>query len=64
MNPTTVDARCRVRVWFGAHAIADFTAEPALAERYAAAMRRRFISLEVTNESLGPAPDERAMTHP
>lgn len=55
---TAVVERRRVRVWFGEHAIVDFIAEPELAERYAAAMRRRFISLQVTNDSLGSPPDE------
>lgn len=55
---TAVAERRRVRVWFGEHAIVDFVAEPGLAERYAAAMRRRFISLQVTNELLGSPPDE------
>jgi hypothetical protein len=37
-------------VWFGDYAIADHIAERPLAERYAAAMRRRFASLRVTSE--------------
>jgi len=37
--------RRRVRVWFGEHVIADYNAEPALAERYADAMSRRFAGL-------------------
>jgi hypothetical protein len=44
--------RRRVRVWFGAHVIADYSAEPELAKRYAAAMDRRF-GLPVT---IDPAP--------
>lgn len=44
--------RRRVRVWFGPHSIADYIAEPALAERYAHAMSRRFAGLRVTNEPL------------
>jgi hypothetical protein len=44
----------RVRVWFGRHAIADYRAEPALAERYAVAMRRPFVGLRVTVERSVP----------
>lgn len=40
----------RVRVWFGAHPIADLTTTPEAASEYEAAMRRRFASLRVTNE--------------
>jgi hypothetical protein len=43
-----------VRVWFGEHVIADYRAEPALAERYAQAMSRRFAGLKVTNDLLTP----------
>ncbi|MDX6241992.1 MAG: hypothetical protein QOG10_6863 [Kribbellaceae bacterium] len=46
--------RRRVRVWFGEHAIADYRADPALTERYAAAMSRRFAGLRVTNDPLLP----------
>jgi hypothetical protein len=45
----------RVRVWFGDHVIADYRAEPALAERYAAAMSRRFAGLRVTNDQVPPS---------
>jgi hypothetical protein len=41
--------RC-VRVWFGEHVIAEYTAEPDTAMRYQAAMTRRFASLRVTIE--------------
>jgi hypothetical protein len=44
--------RRRVRVWFGEHVIADYRAEPALAERYAQAMSRRFAGLRVTNDPM------------
>ncbi len=44
--------RVRVRVWFGQHVIATHVAEPALAQRYAAAMARRFAGLRVTSEQL------------
>jgi len=40
----------RVRVWFGAHSIADHTATAEQAEQYEEAMRRRFASLRVTSE--------------
>jgi hypothetical protein len=49
-TPATPTPRCRIRVWFGDHAIADYCAEQAFAARYAAAMGRRFPSLHVTNE--------------
>jgi len=39
-----------VCVWFGEHKIVEYVAEPALAARFEAAMRRRFASLRVTNE--------------
>jgi hypothetical protein len=44
-----------VRVWFGEHVIADYRAEPDLAERYAHAMSRRFAGLRVTNDPLPQA---------
>ncbi|WP_328990307.1 hypothetical protein OG394_29155 [Kribbella sp. NBC_01245] len=44
----------RVRIWFGTHPIADYTAEPALAKRYAEAMDRRFPSLRITTEPVVP----------
>jgi hypothetical protein len=47
--------RRRVRVWFGEHVIADYQAEPDLAERYAHAMSRRFAGLRVTNDPVPPA---------
>ena len=40
----------RVRVWFGPHLIADYTGDAEAAARFEAGMRRRFISLRVTNE--------------
>ena len=42
--------RRRVRVWFGDHVVADYRAEAELADRYAAAMSRRFAGLRVTSE--------------
>ncbi|MFC0622952.1 hypothetical protein [Kribbella deserti] len=44
--------RRRIRVWFGEHTIADYTALAPLAERYAAAMSRRFAGCRVTNDPL------------
>jgi hypothetical protein len=46
-TPTT---HRRVRVWFGAHPIADHTAMAEQAVQYEEAMRRRFASLRVTSE--------------
>jgi hypothetical protein len=40
----------RVRVWFGAHPIADHTTGAEQAAQYEEAMRRRFASLRVTSE--------------
>ncbi|MEU4604769.1 hypothetical protein AB0F43_17445 [Kribbella sp. NPDC023972] len=40
----------RVRVWFGAHPIADHIATADQAAQYEEAMRRRFASLRVTSE--------------
>lgn len=64
-QPLTADRR-RVRVWFGEHVIADYIAEPALAERYAAAMDRRYAGLKITNDPVpltaapkDPLPSER-----
>lgn len=50
----------RVRVWFGEHVIADYTAEPAKAIRYQACMTRRFASLRITIESVPAAVGEDA----
>lgn len=44
--------RRRVRVWFGQYQIGHYIGEPEYADRYEAAMRRRFPGLEVTNEPL------------
>lgn len=44
--------RRRVRVWFGEHVIAEHIAEPATADRFEQAMRRRFGALRTTNEPL------------
>lgn len=50
-------AKCRVRVWFGEHVIADYTAEPVDAIRYQAGMTRRFASLRITIETVAAAAD-------
>jgi hypothetical protein len=42
----------RVRVWFGRHVIAQLIAGPAAADRYAAAMDRRFGGLRITNDPM------------
>ncbi|GAA0624227.1 hypothetical protein [Kribbella sandramycini] len=39
-------------MWFGDHVVADYSAEAELAERYAAAMSRRFAGLKVTSEPI------------
>ncbi|MEU0094668.1 hypothetical protein [Kribbella sp. NPDC006257] len=49
----------RVRVWFGAHPIADHTAVADQAAQYEEAMRRRFASLRVTNEPVLVTAGER-----
>lgn len=55
-----------MKVWFGQHIIAQYIAEPTLAERYADAMSRRFAGLKVTNDRVPlsappsrPLPSER-----
>ena len=40
----------RVQVWFGEHLIADFIGDADAAAQFEAGMRRRFLSLRVTNE--------------
>jgi hypothetical protein len=50
----TAFERRRVQVWFGSHVIATYVAERLLADRYAAAMGRRFAGLRITNEPLPP----------
>ena len=42
----------RVCVWFGEHKIINHVTEPVYAARFAAAMRRRFASLRITNEPM------------
>ena len=51
--------RQRVRVWFGAHVIAELIAVPAAADRYAAAMDRRFGGLRITNDPI-PGPTQES----
>lgn len=48
--------RSHVRVWFGNHVVAQHIADPALAERYAAAMGRRFASLRITIDPIPTTP--------
>lgn len=55
MSATGARQRRRVQVWFGSHAIADYSADTDLAERYATAMTRRFPGLRITNEPIPPA---------
>lgn len=50
--------RCRVRVWFGDHVIADYLVGPDLADRYAAASATRF-GLPVTIDSAPAADPDR-----
>lgn len=47
----------RVRVWFGHQVIADYRATCDLAQRYAAAMRRRFAGLRITIDPVASDPD-------
>ncbi|GAA3084070.1 hypothetical protein JOF29_004408 [Kribbella aluminosa] len=54
--------RFHVRVWFGEHVIAQYSAEEALADRYAAAMRRRFACLKVTTDPIVAAPADPPVT--
>jgi len=54
MPGTFLTGRRRVRVWFGATAIADFIAPEEQAEQYQKAMTDRFGGLPITNE---PFPD-------
>jgi len=44
--------RNRVRVWFGDHVVCDYRGDAEHAERYAAAMSRRFAGLRVTNDPI------------
>lgn len=55
--------RRRVRVWFGDHIVADYRAEADVADRYAAAMSRRFAGLRVTSEPI-PALDPGGVSLP
>ncbi len=57
------DERCRVRVWFGRHVIADYIGDAALARRYEAAMRKRFAGLRITSEGAAPKPARPRCRH-
>ncbi|GAA1558435.1 hypothetical protein GCM10009789_09830 [Kribbella sancticallisti] len=46
--------RRKVQVWFGDRVIAAYVADRPLAERYAAAMARRFAGLRITVDPLPP----------
>ncbi|MFG1820685.1 hypothetical protein ACGFIF_43495 [Kribbella sp. NPDC049174] len=59
-DAATDTRRRRVRVWFGRYVIAELVAVPATADRYAAAMDRRF-GLPITNEPISD-PAEQAST--
>jgi hypothetical protein len=50
-------------VWFGDHIVADYRAEADVADRYAAAMSRRFAGLRVTSEPI-PALDPGGQSLP
>ncbi len=52
LAPPTADGSPtrRVRVWFGWRLIFDYLADPEVAQRYEAAMRRRCAGLRITNE--------------
>jgi hypothetical protein len=53
--------RRHIRVWFGEHVVADYRAEAELAERYAAAMSRRFAGLRVTNDPIHDPRTDQAL---
>ena len=62
MNGQTTDTGQQwIRVWFGEHVLADYTAEPEIAAEYAAAMSRRFMGLRVTSD---PLPDSEPHAQP
>jgi hypothetical protein len=61
MSGDPVPQRRRVRVWFGDHVVADYRAEAELAERYAAAMSRRFAGLRVTSDPIPEADPGRTL---
>lgn len=50
-----VETRLWVRVWFGSHVVAQYTATPDLAAAYAHAMSRRFAGLRVTSDPVEPS---------
>ena len=62
MNAQSTDTGQQwIRVWFGEHVLADYAAEPAVADRYAEAMRQRFMGLRVTSD---PLPEDHSSTQP
>lgn len=56
---SAVEPRRLVRVWFGTQPICEYLGEPAAAERYERAMRRRYRGLRVTNEAAPSTPAGR-----
>lgn len=61
MNATTDTGQQWIRVWFGEHVLADYAAEPAVADRYAEAMAQRFMGLRITSD---PLPADQATKEP
>lgn len=64
--PAQPVVRKRVRAYLGEHLISDYSAEPELADRYVAAMRKHFAGLEWVVDDLPageregrPLPGER-----
>ena len=58
MTNGTQPTMLRVQVWFGSHVVAEYCAEPAEAQRYAAAIQRRFAGLRVTSQPVEGQPGE------
>lgn len=57
--------RRHVKLWFGKHVIGEYIGEPDQAERYAAAMDRRFAGLHITTDIVPPGvTPERALPLP
>lgn len=54
-----LDARRRVRVWFGSEVICSHEADPQQAQRYAKLMSRRFAGLRVTIDANPSANDRK-----
>lgn len=57
--------RRHVKLWFGSHVIGEYVGTPKAAERYAAAMDKRFAGLRITNDLVPPGTTpERALPLP